>query len=100
MGVGRFFPGGPLVDFSKMFPGGAKSGEICFFPLKTIKTTLFWWKFQSPEEGQTDAHDWDYQAKHCKTTFLALPRLAYSSGQNNIITLEIATNPLLLQNCN
>jgi len=42
-----------------------------------------------------------------KTTFLALhayPALhniqSSSSGQNTIITWEIATNPLLLPNCN
>jgi len=29
-------------DFSKIFPGDAKSGEICFFPLKTKKTTFFY----------------------------------------------------------
>ena len=36
-----FFPGGALGDFSKIFPGGAGNGEICFFPLKTKKTTFF-----------------------------------------------------------
>jgi len=46
-----------------------------------------------------------YQTQYCKTTFLALPCLSYtiqssSSGQNSIITPEVATNPLLLQNCN
>jgi len=48
-----------------------------------------------------------YQTKYCKTTFLALPWLlilhtiqSSSSGQNSIITPEVATNPLLLQNCN
>jgi len=25
----------------RIFPGGAKSGEICFFPLETKKTTFF-----------------------------------------------------------
>jgi len=40
-GVGKIFPGGgALRDFSKIFPGGAKSGEICFFPLKIKKTTF------------------------------------------------------------
>jgi len=29
------FPGGPLRDFSKIFLGGGKSGEICFFPIET-----------------------------------------------------------------
>jgi len=35
------FPGGALGDFSKIFPGGAKSGEINFSPFKTTKTTFF-----------------------------------------------------------
>ena len=42
MGVGRIFPGGALVDFSKRFSlRGGKSGEICFLPLETKKTTFF-----------------------------------------------------------
>jgi len=46
------------------------------------------------------------QTKKCKTTFLALPCLVYfniqlsSSGLNNNITTEVATNSLLFQNCN
>ena len=35
------FPGVALVHFSKSFSRGAKSGEICFLPLKTKKTALF-----------------------------------------------------------
>jgi len=35
------FPGGPLGDLSKIFLGGGKSGEICFFLLETKKTTFF-----------------------------------------------------------
>jgi len=42
----EFFPGGgELGDFSKIIPGGAKSGEICFLPLETKKTTFFLLKF-------------------------------------------------------
>ena len=33
----RFFPGGALGDFFKIFLGGAKSGEICFFQSKLRK---------------------------------------------------------------
>jgi len=36
-----FFPGGATRAFSKIFLGGAKSDEICFFPLETKKTTFF-----------------------------------------------------------
>jgi len=36
-----FFQGGPLGHFSKIFLGGGKYGEICFFPLETKKTTFF-----------------------------------------------------------
>jgi len=36
-----FFQGEPLGFFSKIFLGGAKSGNICFFPLETKKTTFF-----------------------------------------------------------
>ena len=46
--IGRFFPGATTGDFSKIFPGGAKSGEICFLPIETEKTTLFFWNFQNP----------------------------------------------------
>jgi len=43
MYVGRSISrgGGALGDHSKIFPGGGRSGEICFFPLKTKKTTFF-----------------------------------------------------------
>jgi len=46
----------------------------------------------------------NYQTKFWKATILALPCISYVLfncpvvGQNNIITLEIATNPVLLQN--
>jgi len=41
MGVGRIFSrGGPLGNFSKIFPGVAKSGEICFLPLEIEKQPL------------------------------------------------------------
>jgi len=40
-----FFPG---VDFSKIFLRGCKSGQICFFPLETKKTTFFCWNLQHP----------------------------------------------------
>ena len=43
-----FFPGGTTKRFSKIFPWGAKSGEICFFPLEIKKTTFFGWNFQNP----------------------------------------------------
>jgi len=33
--------GGTSGIFTKIFLGGAKSGEICFFPLETKKTTFF-----------------------------------------------------------
>jgi len=36
-----FFTGEALGYFSKFFSRGYKSGEICFFPLKTKKTTFF-----------------------------------------------------------
>ena len=43
-----FFPGGGALGyFSKTFLGGDKSGEICFFPLETKKTTFFAAFFQS-----------------------------------------------------
>ena len=41
MSVGRNFSRGSLVDFSKSFSTGAKSGEICFFPLEIKKTAFF-----------------------------------------------------------
>jgi len=43
-GVGKIFsifPGG----HQGIFPEGDKSSEICFFPLKTKKTTFFCWEF-------------------------------------------------------
>jgi len=40
MVVGKILKG-PPADFFKIFPGVAKSGEICFFPLETEKTIFF-----------------------------------------------------------
>jgi len=40
MVVGKILKG-PPADFSKIFPGGAKSGEICFFPLETKEIAFF-----------------------------------------------------------
>ena len=42
-----FFPG--LGFFSSIFPGGARSGEIWFFPLETKKTTFFAKNFKIQE---------------------------------------------------
>jgi len=36
-----FFQGEPVGDFPKIFPGGAKSGEIWFLLLEIEKTTFF-----------------------------------------------------------
>jgi len=41
MGIRRILSRRPLGEFSKIFLGVAKSGEICFFPLETKKTTCF-----------------------------------------------------------
>ena len=42
MDVVRIFSkGGSPGNFPKIFLGGTKIGEICFFPLETKKTTLF-----------------------------------------------------------
>ena len=41
MSVGRILSRGALVDFFKSFPSVSKSGEICFLPLKTKKTSFF-----------------------------------------------------------
>ena len=42
-----FFQIGATGGFFLNFPGGAKSGEIWFFPLRTKESTFFW-KFQLP----------------------------------------------------
>jgi len=48
MGVGRIFSkGGTTGIFYQNFSGVAKSGEICFFPIETNKTTFFG-EFQNP----------------------------------------------------
>ena len=51
MGVGKIFQGA-LVDSSKSFVGGPKSGEICFLPLKMKKTAFFaeMFKFLPPSD--------------------------------------------------
>jgi len=41
MSVGRILSRGALVDFLKVLLGGPKSGEICFLPPKTKKTSFF-----------------------------------------------------------
>jgi len=56
-----FFQGGPLLDFYKNFCRGFKSGEICFFPLETKKTTFFAEIFKiqgalGPPSPPSDAH--------------------------------------------
>jgi len=56
MGVGRIFSREAHGDFSKIFPGVAKSGEICFFPLETKKTTFFAEIFQI-QEGLSPTSD-------------------------------------------
>jgi len=62
-----FFPeGGHWRIFPKFFQGGAKSGEICFFPTQNQENNLFCKKFQNPGGGQgplADAHgssDWQF----------------------------------------
>ena len=52
MGVGRIFSRGGTCGFFQNLSMGAKSGEICFFPLETKKTTFFCWNFQNPRGGQ------------------------------------------------
>jgi len=45
MGVGRIFSKGEIVLFpgvtKRFFQGGAKRGEISFYPLETKRTTFF-----------------------------------------------------------
>jgi len=40
IGVGRIFPGGPLMNFPKVFLGAINS-EICFLTLEPKKTAFF-----------------------------------------------------------
>ena len=48
-----FFPGGDNRELFQIFSRGVKSGEICFFPLKTKKTTFFILiKFSKYREGK------------------------------------------------
>jgi len=62
MGVGKIFSGGDhLGIFPELFQGGAKSGEICFFPIKTKKKQPFFakkFKFHGgkPPCPTSDAH--------------------------------------------
>jgi len=58
MDVVRIFSkGGSPGNFPKIFLGGTKIGEICFFPLETKKTTLFSYIFKIQEAlPPTDAH--------------------------------------------
>jgi len=66
MGVGKIFSReGPLGDFPKLFQGGTQNGEICFFPLKTNKTTFFARNFEfhggrDPPAFPSDAHGWKH----------------------------------------
>ena len=48
MGVGKIFSRRGTRGFFQNFSRGTKSGEICFFPLKTKKTTFFCYEFQNP----------------------------------------------------
>jgi len=47
MGVGRIYSGGHWWSFLKVVVWGAKSGEIWFLPLKTMKMALFTKAFKS-----------------------------------------------------
>jgi len=66
----EFFQGGPLGDFSKFFSRGAKSGKICFFPLKTKKTTFFAtnFKIHGGQVPTSDAHEYKYSRFKRKIT--------------------------------
>ena len=55
MGVGRIFPGGPLVNFSKSSMEGDQSGEIWFSSLETKKTAFFAEIFKFLPPSDTDA---------------------------------------------
>ena len=69
MGVGRIFSRrGALGEFSKIFPGGAKDGEIWFLPLKTKKTTFFAENFKI--QGGTKAPLPPSDAHGCISAFL------------------------------
>jgi len=68
-----FFQGGPLGDFSKIFPGEAKSDEICFFPKRNYENNHFCWNFQNPGgKGfpcpPSDGHD-SGTSRKCPYTF-------------------------------
>jgi len=41
VGVEGFFLSGATREFFQIFSTGAKSGKMCFFPLKTKKNNLF-----------------------------------------------------------
>jgi len=56
-----FFPGRTPGVFSKIFPGRDESGEICFFPHKTKKTTILLLKISKSRGAKihaplSDAH--------------------------------------------
>jgi len=64
-----FFPRGALGDFFLLFPGGAKSSEIWFFPLKTEKTTFFAENFKiQGDQGPPWPPPSDARAPHSNTT--------------------------------
>ena len=46
MGVGKILSRGATKGFFQNFCRGDQSGEICFFPLETKKTTFFCWIFK------------------------------------------------------
>ena len=63
MGVGRIFSRGATRRFFQNLSRGAKSSEICFFPLKTKKTNFFAKNFKiqgglgPPLAPHCDAHE-------------------------------------------
>jgi len=57
MGVGRIFSRGTSRAYFQNFSRGGKSGEICFFPLKTKKTTFFAEHFKIQERGKPPTSD-------------------------------------------
>jgi len=48
MGVEGIFSRGATIGFPKIFLGEAKSGDICFFPLETIRKPFLLQMSKSP----------------------------------------------------
>jgi len=86
MDIGRIFSrgGGKRGFFQNFSARGGKSGEICFFPLETAKTTFLCCNFQNPgvEPRSPFRRPWFQIAENRQQTGFGKTRVGNTSFHN------------------